>query len=113
MPPVRPLRLLRRRVLASSRSSRAQYFQALVLHTSDVITIVDGRGVVRSQTGATRTLLPITGRGRVLGLLEAYTVAERPWSLAEIHRARLVADRLGATLALVAGERGASVLRAA
>jgi EAL domain-containing protein (putative c-di-GMP-specific phosphodiesterase class I) len=43
-------------------------------------------------------MLPICCAGRTIGLLEAYSRQERPWSRFEIGRARIIALQLGATL---------------
>ena len=48
-----------------------------------------------------RLLVPVHSRGAVLGTLEAYSIAERPWSRFEIRRARIIANALGGALAHV------------
>ena len=43
-------------------------------------------------------ILPIVCAGRSIGLLEAYSAQERPWSRFEIGRARIIALQLGAAM---------------
>ena len=43
-------------------------------------------------------MLPICCGGRTIGLFEAYSRRERPWSRFEISRARIIALQLGAAL---------------
>ena len=47
-------------------------------------------------------ILPIVCAGRSIGLLEAYSAQERPWSRFEIGRARIIALQLGAALDRIA-----------
>jgi diguanylate cyclase (GGDEF)-like protein/PAS domain S-box-containing protein len=56
--------------------------------------------ILRADGNGSLLMLPVCFRDRVVGLLEAYTREERPWSLAEIRRARLVADQVGVAMAL-------------
>jgi GAF domain-containing protein len=43
-------------------------------------------------------MVPVVCRGERLGLLEAYSRMERPWTRSEINRARIIAYQLGAVL---------------
>jgi GAF domain-containing protein len=43
-------------------------------------------------------MLPVLCGGRSIGLLEAYSKVERPWSRFEIGRARIIAFQVGAAL---------------
>lgn len=43
-------------------------------------------------------MLPVSRAGRALGLFEAYSTANRPFSRFEIGRARSIALQVGATL---------------
>ena len=54
--------------------------------------------VLRKLGYASVLMLPICCAGRTIGLFEAYSRAERPWSRFEIGRARIIALQLGATL---------------
>ena len=47
-------------------------------------------------------ILPIVCAGRSIGLLEAYSAQERPWSRFEIGRARIIALQLGAAMDRIA-----------
>jgi diguanylate cyclase (GGDEF)-like protein/PAS domain S-box-containing protein len=49
-------------------------------------------------------MVPVTHAGRTIGLLEAYSFEERPWTRTEIHRARIVSYQLGAVLESFARE---------
>jgi diguanylate cyclase (GGDEF)-like protein len=80
-----------RRVLASGEAAQVLAGDPRADAAETAILREDGNGSL--------LMLPVVGGGRVLGLLEAYSRDERPWSLAEIHRARLVADQVGAAMA--------------
>ena len=55
---------------------------------------------------ASMLIVPIVFRNRSLGIVEAYSRAERPWTRSEIMRARLACSHLGATIfALQVAER--------
>ena len=57
---------------------------------------------------ASMLLVPIVFRNRSLGIVEAYSRTERPWTRSEIMRARLACSHLGATIfALQAADAGA------
>ena len=43
-------------------------------------------------------MVPVVHRGESLGVLEAFSGAERPWTRAEINRARIVASQFGAVI---------------
>jgi diguanylate cyclase (GGDEF)-like protein/PAS domain S-box-containing protein len=47
-----------------------------------------------------RLQVPIRSRGATLGVMEAYSTAERPWSRFETRRARMIASGVAAALAL-------------
>ena len=42
--------------------------------------------------------LPLICEDRVVGVLEAYSEGDRPWSRFELRRARIIAHQLGAAL---------------
>ena len=54
--------------------------------------------VLRNLGYGSVLMLPICCAGRTIGLFEAYSREERPWSRFEIGRARIIALQLGATL---------------
>jgi GAF domain-containing protein len=41
-------------------------------------------------------MVPVVSRDERLGLLEAYSASERPWTRSEINRARIISYQLGA-----------------
>jgi len=43
-------------------------------------------------------MVPVVSRDERLGLLEAYSASERPWTRSEINRARIISYQLGAVL---------------
>jgi GAF domain-containing protein len=43
-------------------------------------------------------MVPVVAAGRSLGMLEIYRHAERPWSRAEINRARVIANQFAAVI---------------
>jgi GAF domain-containing protein len=43
-------------------------------------------------------MVPVVCRDERLGLLEAYSSVERPWTRSEINRARIISYQLGAVL---------------
>jgi diguanylate cyclase (GGDEF)-like protein/PAS domain S-box-containing protein len=57
------------------------------------------RAVLRSGGHGSRLRLPVLCGGDLVGMLEAYSREERPWSRFEIRRARIIAHQLGAVLA--------------
>jgi diguanylate cyclase (GGDEF)-like protein len=50
-------------------------------------------------------MVPVVRRGETMGLLEAYSGAERPWTRLEINRARIIANQFAATLGPLPSER--------
>ena len=42
--------------------------------------------------------LPVSCAGRAIGLFEAYSGRERPWTRSEINRARIISYQLGSVL---------------
>jgi diguanylate cyclase (GGDEF)-like protein len=47
-------------------------------------------------------MVPVVGRGDRMGLLEAYSTRERPWTRSEINRARIISYQLGSVLEVLA-----------
>jgi GAF domain-containing protein len=43
-------------------------------------------------------MVPIVHRGQSVGVLEAFSGAERPWTRTEINRARIIATQFGAVI---------------
>jgi EAL domain-containing protein (putative c-di-GMP-specific phosphodiesterase class I) len=43
-------------------------------------------------------MVPVVCRGRTIGLLEAFSATERPWTRSEINRARIISYQLGSAL---------------
>jgi GAF domain-containing protein len=58
----------------------------------DEVELLEGLGF------ASMLLVPIVFRNRSLGIVEAYSRVERPWTRSEIMRARLACSHLGATI---------------
>ncbi len=46
-------------------------------------------------------MVPVVARGESLGLLEAYSTLERPWTRAEINRARVIANQFASVIQTV------------
>ncbi|MEA2317416.1 MAG: hypothetical protein QOD44_1605 [Solirubrobacteraceae bacterium] len=57
------------------------------------------RDRLRAGGHGSRLTLPVVCGGELVGMLEAYSREERPWSRFEIGRARIIAHQLGAVLA--------------
>jgi EAL domain-containing protein (putative c-di-GMP-specific phosphodiesterase class I) len=57
------------------------------------------RAALRAGGHGSRLTLPVVCGGELVGVLEAYSREERPWSRFEIRRARIIAHQLGAVLA--------------
>jgi diguanylate cyclase (GGDEF)-like protein/PAS domain S-box-containing protein len=57
------------------------------------------RAALRARGHGSRLTLPVVCGGELVGMLEAYSREERPWSRFEIRRARIIAHQLGAVLA--------------
>jgi diguanylate cyclase (GGDEF)-like protein len=56
--------------------------------------------LLRAEGGHRALLMvPIVARGETFGLIEAFSVQERPWSATAVNRARIVSAQLGAVLA--------------
>ena len=43
-------------------------------------------------------IVPVVSRGESLGIVEAYSKAERPWTRAEINRARIISNQFGSVI---------------
>ena len=43
-------------------------------------------------------IMPVVSRGESLGIVEAYSKAERPWTRAEINRARIISNQFGSVI---------------
>ncbi len=50
-------------------------------------------------------MVPVIRRGETMGLLEAFSGAERPWTRTEINRARIIANQFSASLGPLPSER--------
>ena len=50
-------------------------------------------------------MVPVVRRGETMGLLEAFSGAERPWTRTEINRARIIANQFAASLGPLPSER--------
>ena len=50
-------------------------------------------------------MVPVIRRGETMGLLEAFSGAERPWTRTEINRARIIANQFAASLGPLPSER--------
>jgi GAF domain-containing protein len=44
-------------------------------------------------------MVPVVSRGESLGIIEAYRGEERPWTRAEINRARVIANQFASVVA--------------
>ena len=42
--------------------------------------------------------MPVISRGESLGIVEAYSHAERPWTRAQINRARIISNQFGSVI---------------
>jgi diguanylate cyclase (GGDEF)-like protein/PAS domain S-box-containing protein len=61
--------------------------------------------LLRSLDIGSLLMVPVLAAGRTVGLLEAYTNERRPWSRAQMYRARIVAYQLGGVLLRVEEDR--------
>jgi diguanylate cyclase (GGDEF)-like protein len=53
-------------------------------------------------------MVPVVSHGETLGIVEAYTEAERPWTRTQINRARIISNQFGSVIQVVFGaDRGA------
>jgi GAF domain-containing protein len=43
-------------------------------------------------------IMPVVSRGESLGIVEAYSKVERPWTRAEINRARIISNQFGSVI---------------
>jgi GAF domain-containing protein len=43
-------------------------------------------------------LVPVIHRGASLGILEAQSTSDRPWTRTEINRARIISNQLGSVI---------------
>jgi GAF domain-containing protein len=43
-------------------------------------------------------IMPVVSRGESLGIMEAYSTAERPWTRTEINRARIISNQFGSVI---------------
>jgi len=80
---------------------------ALQILVSDPYADADEVRVLREAGHGSLLVVPIVFRNVALGIVEAFSHVERPWTRTEITRARLACSHLGATIyALhVVGER--------
>ena len=53
---------------------------------------------------ASLLMVPVSCRGERLGLFEAYSTRERPWTRSEINRARIISYQLGSVLELLSAQ---------
>jgi GAF domain-containing protein len=49
-------------------------------------------------------MVPVIRRGETLGLIEAFTADERPWTRTEINRARVIANQFASVIEVLALE---------
>ncbi len=53
-------------------------------------------------------IVPVVSQGETLGIVEAYSELERPWTRTQINRARIISNQFGSVIQLVFGpDRGA------
>ena len=52
-------------------------------------------------------IMPVVSRGESLGIVEAYSKAERPWTRAEINRARIISNQFGSVILALFRSRAA------
>ena len=50
-------------------------------------------------------MVPVISRGESIGMIEAYRADERPWSRAEINRARVIANQFSSVVPILAADR--------
>jgi diguanylate cyclase (GGDEF)-like protein len=48
-------------------------------------------------------IVPVVGRGETLGIVEAYSELERPWTRAQVNRARIISNQFGSVIQVVFG----------
>jgi EAL domain/GAF domain len=58
-------------------------------------------------------IVPVVSHGETLGIVEAYSGLERPWTRAQINRARIISNQFGSVIQVVFGAGGASPSSAA
>ena len=71
---------------------------SLQILVNDEYADPDEVALLRETGYASMLMVPIVFRNRSLGIIEAYTRTERPWTRSEITRARLACSHLGATI---------------
>jgi diguanylate cyclase (GGDEF)-like protein len=79
---------------------------ARVLHDQESVQVLvgdpkaDPREVELLLTQGHRSVLivPVVSRGESLGIVEAYSDAERPWTRTEINRARIISNQFGSVI---------------
>ncbi|HEX8856732.1 MAG TPA: EAL domain-containing protein [Thermoleophilaceae bacterium] len=73
-----------------------------------------GEVALLQRTGfAALLMVPVVCRGETLGLIEALSRTERPWTRSEINRARIISYQLGSAIDGIARESGAEQAAAA
>ena len=43
-------------------------------------------------------MVPVVNRGESLGIIEAFSIIERPWTRTEINRARIISNQFASTI---------------
>jgi EAL domain-containing protein (putative c-di-GMP-specific phosphodiesterase class I) len=82
---------------------------SLQILVNDEYADPDEVALLRETGYASMLMVPIVFRNRSLGIIEAYTRTERPWTRSEITRARLACSHLGATIFALQVADGAGI----
>ena len=88
---------------------------ARVLHDQEAVQVLvgdpeaDRREVELMLSLGHRSMLimPVVSRGESLGIVEAYSKAERPWTRTEINQARIISNQFGSVILALFRSRAA------